>query len=356
MAIRKIIHIDMDAFYASVEQRDFPDYHGKPVIVGGSPQSRGVVCTASYEARKFGVHSAMPTSQAYRLCPDGVFVNPRFEVYQEISKQIREIFEQYTDLIEPLSLDEAYLDVTENKVDNPSATRIAYDIQRKVFETTQLTCSAGVAPNKFLAKTASGFKKPSGITVITPDKALDFIYELPIGKFYGVGDATEKRMKELGIFNGADLAKQSEQYLVQHFGKAGLYYYKISQGIDDRKVKADRIRKSVGAENTYATDINDISVMHDKLVEVAETVEKRLKRIETAGRTVTLKVRYSNFEIASRSITMPHDVNSSRELYDLALALLPQTEAGIRPVRLLGITVSNLTLGREESPQLTLGL
>src|SRR5690606_14043527 len=220
------------------------DYRGKPVIVGGSPQSRGVVCTASYEARKFGVHSAMPTSQAYRLCPDGIFVHPRFDVYQEVSRQIREIFEHYTDLIEPLSLDEAYLDVTENKMDNPSATRIAYEIQRKVFEATQLTCSAGIASNKFLAKTASGFKKPSGITVKNSNKALDFIYQLPIGKFYGVGDATEKSMKELGILNGADLAKQSEHDLVQHFGKAGLYYFKIAQGIDDREVKPDRIRKS----------------------------------------------------------------------------------------------------------------
>jgi DNA polymerase IV len=356
MAVRKIIHIDMDAFYASVEQRDFPEYKGKPVIVGGSPNSRGVVSTASYEARKFGVHSAMPTSQAYRLCPHGIFVHPRFEVYKEVSVQVREIFHEYTDLVEPLSLDEAYLDVTENKVENPSATLIALEIQRKVKESTQLTCSAGVSYNKFLAKVASGFKKPAGLTLITPEKALEFIHTLPIGKFYGVGSATEKKMKELGIHSGAELAQLTEMDLVHHFGKAGHYYFQIAHGIDEREVNPDRVRKSVGAENTFATDISDIDVMKDRLVEVADTVERRLKRINTAGRTLTLKIRYSNFEICSRSLTLTHDIQSSDEMLDIANALLDQTEVNQRPVRLLGISISNLSIGREESPQLSLGI
>lgn len=354
MSIRKIIHIDMDAFYASVEQRDHPEYRGKPVIVGGSPQSRGVVATCSYEARKYGVHSAMPTSQAYRLCPDGIFIAPRFEVYKEVSHQVRSIFERFTDIIEPLSLDEAYLDVTENKVNNPSATLIAREIQKLVHEETGLTCSAGVAYNKFLAKMASGYKKPAGITVITPEKALEFIYALPIGKFYGVGSATEKKMIELGITSGEILSTLTEHDLVHHFGKAGHYYYNIARGIDDRQVNPDRVRKSVGAENTYATDISDIDVMHQKLFEVAETVERRLKRINTSGRTITLKVRYSNFEIATRSITLHSDVDDASILYEHATNLLLSTEVSSRPVRLFGISVSNLSLGRDAPQQLSL--
>jgi len=356
MGVRKIIHVDMDAFYASVEQRDFPEYRGKPVIVGGSPNSRGVVSTASYEARTFGIHSAMPTSQAYRLCPNGIFVYPRFEAYKEASIQIREIFDSYTDLVEPLSLDEAYLDVSVNKLDLSSATLIALDIQKRIKERTSLTCSAGVSYNKFLAKVASGFKKPSGLTVITPDKAIEFIHALPIGKFYGVGTATEKKMKELGIHSGHELAMMSEHNLVLQFGKAGHYYYQIARGVDDREVKSERIRKSVGAENTFASDLTTLNDMHLRLQEVADTVDRRLTKINTAGRTVTLKVRYSNFEIASRSLTLNHDIHKSTELHDIAVSLLAQTEAESRPVRLLGISVSNLTIGRVESSQLTLGI
>jgi DNA polymerase-4 len=356
MSYRKIIHIDMDAFYASVEQRDFPEYRNKPVIVGGSPQSRGVVATASYEARKFGVHSAMPTSQAYRLCPDGIFVHPRFEVYKEVSDEIRALFFEYTDLVEPLSLDEAYLDVTQNKFNNPSATNIAKEIQERVFKITGLTCSAGVAENKFLAKVASGYRKPSGITVIHPQKAQEFINSLPIGKFYGVGAATEKKMHELGIFTGEDLSAFKEQDLVNHFGKAGHYYYNIARGIDERVVKPDRVRKSVGAENTYESDLDNIDVMNEKLLDVANTVERRLKRIPTAGRTVSLKVRYDNFEIVTRSITLAHNVCESSELYDIATGLLPLTDAASRKVRLLGISVSNLTIGQTEPSQLKLDI
>lgn len=356
MPHRKIIHIDMDAFYASVEQRDFPEYRNKPVIVGGSPQSRGVVSTASYEARKFGVHSAMPTSQAHRLCPNGIFVHPRFEVYKEVSNEIRSIFFEYTDLVEPLSLDEAYLDVTVNKFDNPSATVIAREIQERVHKVTGLTCSAGVAANKFLAKVASGYRKPSGITVIHPQKAQEFIYSLPIGKFYGVGSATEKKMHELGIFTGEDLSAFKEPDLVNHFGKAGHYYYNIVRGIDEREVKPDRIRKSVGAENTYETDLDNIDLMNEKLLEVALAVERRLIRIPTAGRTVSLKVRYDNFEIVTRSITLPHHVCESKELYEMASGLLSFTEVSTRKVRLLGISVSNLSIGKPEPTQLKLDI
>jgi len=356
LRMKKIIHIDMDAFYASVEQRDFPEYRGKPVIVGGSPQSRGVVATCSYEARKFGIHSAMPTSQAFRLCPDGIFVHPRFEVYKEVSLQIRAVFYEFTDLVEPLSLDEAYLDVTENKVGNPSATLIAREIKKRVLAETGLTCSAGVAPNKFLAKVASAHKKPAGLTLIPPEKVQEFIDALPIGKFYGIGPATEAKMLELGIRSGAELKLFTEADLVRVFGKSGHFYFQIARGIDEREVSPDRVRKSVGAENTYSTDLSELEDMRAKLQEVADTVERRLKRIPTMGRTVTLKVRYDNFEIATRSVTLPHDVQEATELYETALNLLPLTEAGERKVRLLGISVSNLSLGREEPQQLRLDL
>jgi len=356
LRMKKIIHIDMDAFYASVEQRDFPEYRGKPVIVGGSPQSRGVVATCSYEARKFGIHSAMPTSQAFRLCPDGIFVHPRFEVYKEVSLQIRAVFYEFTDLVEPLSLDEAYLDVTENKVGNPSATLIAREIKKRVLAETGLTCSAGVAPNKFLAKVASAHKKPAGLTLIPPEKVQEFIDALPIGKFYGIGPATEAKMLELGIRSGAELKLFTEADLVRVFGKSGHFYFQIARGIDEREVSPDRVRKSVGAENTYSTDLSELEDMRVKLQEVADTVERRLKRIPTMGRTVTLKVRYDNFEIATRSVTLPHDVQEATELYETALNLLPLTEAGERKVRLLGISVSNLSLGREEPQQLRLDL
>lgn len=354
--MRKIIHIDMDAFYASVEQRDHPHLKGKPVIVGGSPQSRGVVATCSYEARAYGVHSAMPTSQAYRLCPDGIFVKPRFDVYKEVSLQIRALFHEYTDLVEPLSLDEAYLDVTESKTGNPSATRIAREIQQRVLESVSLTCSAGVAANKFLAKVASGYKKPSGITVIRPEKAEAFIAQLPIGSFYGVGSATEKKMLELGITNGADLRERSEVDLVRHFGKSGHFYYRIARAIDDREVQSNRVRKSVGAENTYSEDILSLDDIQQNLAVIASKVEERLSRAQTAGKTITLKVRYDNFEIATRSVTLPDDVRDADMLYQAACNLLPLTDAGVRKVRLLGISVSNLSLGRDHVTQLKLEL
>jgi DNA polymerase IV len=354
--MRKIIHIDMDAFYASVEQRDQPNLAGKPVIVGGSPQSRGVVATCSYEARAYGVHSAMPTSQAYRLCPDGIFVKPRFDVYKGVSLQVRAIFHDYTDAVEPLSLDEAYLDVTGNKKNIPSATLIAREIQKRVKEELSLTCSAGVAENKFLAKIASGYKKPSGLTLITPEQSLDFIAALPIGKFYGIGEATERKMKELGIHNGLDLRDWDEIDLVRHFGKSGHFYFRIARGVDERPVEPYRTRKSVGAENTYAEDIADLDLIRDKLLDIAHTVEMRMERANTSGRTITLKVRYDDFEIATRSTTLHSDVRESEVLYRTACNLLPLTEAGTRKIRLLGISVSNLDIGRVPTRQLDLGI
>ncbi|HKJ44237.1 MAG TPA: DNA polymerase IV [Balneolales bacterium] len=344
MAHRKIIHIDMDAFYASVEQRDKPELRGKAVIVGGSPDGRGVVATASYEARKFGVHSAMPAARAKRLCPHGIFVKPRFDAYKEISLQIRDIFFEYTDLVEPLSLDEAYLDVTENLVGNPSATLIAREIRKRIKEETGLTASAGVAPNKFLAKVASDINKPDGMTVITPEDAEKFIETLPIGKFHGIGKVTEKKMKSLGIKTGADLKKWPEIDLVNQFGKVGSYYYGIAKGIDDREVKAHRIRKSIGAENTFSEDYDDIQWMQKQLDEIAFKVAGRLEKSHTKGRTITLKVRFANFQRITRSMTLIQSVSDTDTIASVAKELLTQTEAGERKIRLLGITVSNLDL------------
>jgi len=334
----------MDAFYASVEQRDNPSLRAKAVIVGGAPDSRGVVATASYEARKFGVHSAMPSAQAKRLCPHGIFIKPRFDVYREISHQIREIFFEYTDLVEPLSLDEAYLDVTENHKGNPSATLIAQEIRKRIKEETGLTASAGIAPNKFLAKVASDINKPDGMKVIIPDEAESFIETLPIGKFHGIGKVTERRMQSLGIETGADLKKWSEFDLIEHFGKVGSYYYGIARGIDEREVKAHRIRKSIGAENTFSRDHDDTLWMEKQLDEIAFKVAGRLEKSHTKGRTVTLKVRFANFQRITRSLTLIQSVADTGTIASVAKELLTQTEAGQRKIRLLGITVSNLDL------------
>jgi len=334
----------MDAFYASVEQRDNPSLRAKAVIVGGAPDSRGVVATASYEARKFGVHSAMPSAQAKRLCPHGIFIKPRFDVYREISHQIREIFFEYTDLVEPLSLDEAYLDVTENHKGNPSATLIAQEIRKRIKEETGLTASAGIAPNKFLAKVASDINKPDGMKVIIPDEAESFIETLPIGKFHGIGKVTERRMQSLGIETGADLKKWSEFDLIEHFGKVGSYYYGIARGIDEREVKANRIRKSIGAENTFSQDHDDTLWMEKQLDEIAFKVAGRLEKSHTKGRTVTLKVRFANFQRITRSLTLIQSVADTGTIASVAKELLTQTEAGQRKIRLLGITVSNLDL------------
>ena len=334
----------MDAFFASVEQRDFPEYKNNPVVVGGSPQGRGVVAAASYEARKFGIHSAMPASRAVKLCPRAIFVKPRFEVYKEVSEQIRGIFFSYTDLVEPLSLDEAYLDVTENHVGNPSATLIAREIKKRIKQETGLTASAGVSSNKFLAKIASDLDKPDGLSVITPDKAEEFIEQLGIGKFHGVGKATQLKMEFLGIRTGADLKTWSELDLVKQFGKSGHHYYQIARGVDLRKVKPNRIRKSIGKERTFSDDVSDLEWITEFIDQLAEKVSDSMKKLEAAGKTITLKVRYKDFETVTRSHTLTHFTNSNEELAALSKRLLKETEAGVREIRLLGISVSSLNL------------
>lgn len=345
--LKKIIHIDMDAFYASVEQRDFPEYRDKPVVVGGSPEGRGVVAAASYEARKYGIHSAMPASRAIRLCPHAIFVKPRFEIYRQVSRQIREILREYTDLVEPLSLDEAYLDVTENNLGIPSGTLIAARIKKQIRQQTDLTASAGVSYNKFLAKMASDLDKPDGLAVITPEEAETFINKLPVGEFYGIGNATEKKMHRLGIETGRDLKEWSELDLVRHFGKTGRYYYRIVRGIDNRNVKPHRIRKSIGKERTFSEDIGDLKWIRNFLDELAEKVSASMKKKGAAGKTVTLKVRYDDFETITRSISGQHFIDTPARIAETAKSLLKQTEAGSRKVRLLGITLSNLNLSNE---------
>jgi DNA polymerase-4 len=342
--IRKIIHIDMDAFYASVEQRDRPELKGKPVIVGGDPNSRGVVAACSYEARKFGIHSAMPSSRAYKLCPHAVFLRPRFDVYRSVSNDIREIFQEYTDIVEPLSLDEAFLDVTKNKRGIASATLIAQEILKKIYEKTgQLTASAGVSFNKFLAKVASDFNKPNGITVITPDDATDFIDKLPIRKFFGVGKVTEEKMHNLGIITGADLKKMDKERLINIFGKAGNYFYNIAQGIDNRPVETEWIRKSIGKETTFSEDIDDKEQMIEILNQLAVKIENILKRDGREGMTVTLKVKYFDFQSITRRITVSEPIADADIIMKYVSSLLDNTEAGMKKVRLLGISISNFT-------------
>lgn len=345
METRKIIHVDMDAFYASVEQRDNAELRGKPVVVGGPPNSRSVVCAASYEARKFGVRSAIPCSQAARLCPQAIFIYPRFDAYRAVSKEIMEIFHHYTDLVEPLSLDEAFLDVTQNKVQSPSATWIAKEIREKIFQKTSLTASAGVAPNKFLAKIASDLNKPNGLTVISPEKVLEILQTLPIRKVPGVGKVTEEKFKALGIHSTWDLRQFSEEKLREHFGKSGTYFYKLSQGIDEREVCPSRVRKSVGVEDTFRTDLLDYDEISVELVRIVEKVWERLKG--RPGRTVTVKVTYHDFEKATRAKTLSENLLSQTELLEVAKTLLPLTEVGKKPIRLLGVSVSHFD---EEQP------
>jgi DNA polymerase-4 len=351
--VRKIIHVDMDAFYASVEQRDNPELKDKPVIVGGDPGKRGVVAACSYEARKFGIHSAMASSRAVRLCPQVVIIHPRFHVYQKVSLQIRAIFHEYTDLVEPLSLDEAYLDVTTNKKGITIATTIAEEIRQKIYEKTDLTASAGVSFNKFLAKVASAVNKPNGLTVITPAKADQFINNLPIGKFHGIGKVTEEKMRKKGIETGSDLKKISLPKMRRLYGKAGEYYYKISHGEDDRPVRSEWIRKSLGQETTFETDIDDRQVMLDTLSRLAGNVSSSLKKRTLSGRTVTLKVRYADFSLITRRTTGITLLQTRDEIMAHIPALLDRTEAGNKKVRLLGVTVSGFAEEEEKPPEYT---
>jgi len=337
MNIRKIIHIDMDAFYASIEQRDNPEYRNKAVAVGYSG-TRGVVAAASYEARKYGVHSAMSSKLALRKCPQLIFVPARFNVYRSVSAQIMDIFHEYTDLVEPLSLDEAFLDVTENYKGMPSATLVAREIKKRILEETNLTASAGVSFNKFLAKIASDYNKPNGLFVVKPDDTEKFVEELPVEKFPGVGRVTTVKMHSLGIFKGIDLKNKQKSELIRWFGKAGNYYYNNSRAIDEREVKPNRIRKSIGAENTFADDIGTYEELERELKEISEEVFSRVSKKSFSGRTITLKIKYADFKIITRSKTLMFTVNDYETLYKTSRDLLYNID--ITPtVRLLGVSV-----------------
>lgn len=338
--VRKIIHVDMDAFYASVEQMDRPELKGKPIAVGGS-ESRGVVSAASYEARQYGVRSAMSGIQAKRLCADLIFVKPRFDRYKEISQKIRKIFLDYTDLVEPLSLDEAYLDVTQNKKGNPSATLIAKEIRTRIFQEVGLTASAGISVNKFVAKIASDYNKPNGQKTINPDEVVSFLEGLDVKKFYGIGKVTAEKMYQLGIFTGSDLKSKSKAFLEEHFGKSGMHYYDLVRGIHNSAVKPNRTTKSVAAEHTFNTNLTSEIFMEEKLVRIAEELSRRLQKHKISGKTVTLKIKYSDFTQQTRSKTLPYFIQDKALLFENAKELLYQ-ERMKDSVRLLGISLSNL--------------
>ena len=338
--IRKIIHIDMDAFYASVEQLDHPELKNKPLAVGGS-EKRGVVAAASYEARKFGVRSAMSGIQAKKLCPDLIFVKPRFERYKEVSKKIRAIFNQYTDLVEPLSLDEAYLDVTHNKKGNPSATLIAQDIRNQIFEELQLKASAGISINKFVAKIASDINKPNGQKTVPPEEVETFVANLDVRKFHGIGKVTAEKMYQIGIFTGADLKTKSIEFLENNFGKSGVRFHELSRGIDHNPVSPDRIRKSLAAEHTFENNLASEIYMLEQLKGITLEVSKRLEHQNTAGKTITLKIKYSDFNIQTRSKTLEDYTNNYDVIYKTVTDLLLANELN-NSVRLLGISISNL--------------
>lgn len=342
---RKIIHIDMDAFYASVEERDHPELKGKAVIIARDPREtggRGVVTTANYEARKFGVHSAMSAQLAYERCPHAIFITPNMDYYKTISSQIRAIFHQYTDLIEPLSLDEAYLDVTINKKNIPSATIIAKKIQAQIWQELQLTCSAGVSYNKFLAKIASDIKKPAGITVITPREAQGFLLELPIEKFYGVGQKTAEKLKQLEIKNGNDLYQLSPKFLIDEFGKMGYVLYRKVRGIDNNEVNPNRERKSIGKEHTYRIFLMNEEQVDEKLKLLAESVARNLERHKMHGRVVVLKIRYADFTTLTRQKSFTEFVESKETIYWKASQLWQEHGEVEKEIRLLGITVTQL--------------
>lgn len=343
---RKIIHIDMDAFYASVEQHDFPELKGKPIAVGGS-EVRGVVSAASYEARKFGVRSAMSGVQAARLCPTLIFVKPRFDRYKEVSKQIREIFLDYTDLVEPLSLDEAYLDVTENKKGNPSASLLAQEIRNRIFEKTGLTASAGISINKFVAKIASDYHKPNGQKTVSPDEVEGFVEQLDVKKFYGIGKVTAEKMYQLGIYTGKDLKSKTLDYLEQHFGNSGQSYYNLSRGISYSQVKPNRTIKSIGAERTFNENLSSEIYMESRLENIANELDRRIKKYKIAAKTITLKIKYSDFTQQTRSKTLAYFIADQSLIYDVAKELLYQEKLK-DSVRLLGISMSNLNTNQKK--------
>lgn len=350
--VRKIIHMDMDAFYASIEQRDNPSLRGMPLAVGHGGE-RGVVAAASYEARRYGVRSAMSSRAALARCPELVFTPARFDVYREVSRQIMDIFHDYTDLVEPLSLDEAYLDVTVNNYAMPSATLIAEDIKRRILEDTHLTASAGISFNKFLAKVASDYRKPDGLTVITPRQAESFVEGLRIEQFWGVGKVTAGKMHRMGIHTGADLKMRGEEELVRSFGKAGYAYYLNARAVDNREVVPCRVRKSVGSEHTFAADLVDASTIERQLRSTAEEVWRRAENKGFYGRTVTLKIKFHDFRQITRSITLSGFVTEYGVFLAAAQTLLAQTDLAGSRIRLLGLSLNNPTdIERPHSPQL----
>jgi DNA polymerase-4 len=340
---RKIIHIDMDAFFAAVEQRDFPQYRNKPIIVGGDPYSRGVVATCSYEARQFGIHSAMPSSRAYRLCPQAIFVKPRFDAYKEASLAIQKVFAEFTDLFEPLSLDEAYLDVSDVTLHQGSATLIAKAIKAKIKQQTQLIASAGISYNKFLAKIASDMGKPDGLYLITPEQGAAFAEQLPVHKFHGIGKATAEKMAALGIQTGKDLKQLPLDELLKHFGKAGAHYHQICQGIDNRPVNNHRIRKSIGEETTFQHDILSKQEILEQLQQLLAKVLQKASAKEVNAQTLTIKIKYHDFVQITRSKTLPYSIVDTTVTTPILEDLLKQTEIGKRKVRLLGVTLSCLS-------------
>lgn len=345
---RKIIHIDMDAFYASVEQLDFPELKGKPIAVGGGGE-RGVVAAASYEARKFGVRSAMSGLLARKNCPELIFVKPRFQRYKEISLQIRTIFHEYTVYVEPLSLDEAFLDVTQNKIGNPSATLIAEEIRKKIWDQTQLTASAGISVNKFLAKIASDYNKPNGQKTIEPAEVLPFLENLEIKKFFGIGKKTADKMYHLGIFTGSDLKSKSQDFLEKHFGKSGLDYYNIVRGIHNSPVRPDRAIKSIGTERTFEENLSSEIFILEKLEYLVEDLSFRLKKQNVAGKTITLKIKYSDFVQQTRSHTIPYYISDKELILDIVRNLLFQAKLK-ESVRLIGVSASNLNSDQKKKP------
>lgn len=353
--VRKIIHIDMDAFYASIEQRDNPELRGKPLAVGYA-ESRGVVAAASYEARKYGVRSAMPSTTAKRKCPHLIFVPARFDIYKEVSRQIMDIFLDYTDLVEPLSLDEAFLDVTQNHKGIPSATIIAQEIKDRIKQATGLTASAGISFNKFLAKIASDYDKPDGLFVIVPKDAESFVEKLEIERFFGVGKVTAEKMHSLGIHTGADLKSFSEDYLKHHFGKAGHIYYRNARAIDDREVTPDRIRKSIGAENTFETDLETSTRLTLELYQIARRVWERMEAKSFFGRTLTVKIKYLDFEIITRSRTLNNYIDHFDLLWQTAKDILAQVDTSEKKVRLMGIYISNTEEDRKNDGPIQLEL
>ncbi|MCA1580669.1 MAG: DNA polymerase IV [Acidobacteria bacterium] len=348
--VRRILHVDMDAFYTSVEQRDDPLLRGRPVAVGGSPESRGVVAAASYEARKYGVRSALPMSRAVRLCPELVILRPDFAKYRAVSERVFQIFREVTPLVEGLSLDEAYLDVTENAWGIPLGVDVARRIKTRICEDTGLTASAGVAPNKFLAKIASGWKKPDGLTVIAPERVEAFLQKLPVDALWGVGPVTAKRLRAAGIDRLVDVRAASEETLRGAVGSLAEWLRRLAHGDDDRAVEPDRERKSIGSEETYARDLTEMGRIREEVARLAEASARFLEKKELAARTVVLKLRYSTFQTITRSETRRPATRSADEVRERALALIDKTEAGARPVRLLGVSLHNLEDGSAPAP------